>query len=140
MLESSPVSFFFNQGEYEADVITNLDGYLYRLSDDEETVLKISLTDDGGIKKIETVNMSEVTASNMICAAIRIEGSRIWRSVKIPPCPLHFEIKLKGGRITVAYPRPMAQSSLEWDWIEHRMGKDGIIPRDMVVGWREKKN
>lgn len=136
MLESSPVSFFFNQGEYEASVVTSHEGYVYCLSDDEQTLLRITLASDFGVSRIETVNASELTADTKIWKAVRGKETRKW-CLGSPPLP-RYEVKLKNGRIAKAQPRGTAYNAIEW--IEQWMGKDKLIPQDMVAGWREKKS
>ena len=141
MMEFNPVAFYFNQDEYQASVISGHEVKTFiRLPDREKTIVTISLDDDHGIQKIETVTeaqFAEYEAQSEekieIMEAKKVEGS-LQFCLGFPSVP-QYELKLKNGRIISAEPRLDSGSSIKW--IQRYTEK--YIAANEIKGWRVKK-
>jgi hypothetical protein len=142
MIEYCPVAFYFNQNEYEANIISgHAIKTFIRLPDDQKTIVTISLDGDYGIEKIETVTEAQLAGYQAqqdkqkieILDAKKVEGSSRFNT-GLPSVP-QYEIKLKNGKIVAAEPR-LGTGSLQW--IQRYIEK--YIPTNEVKGWRIKKS
>ncbi|MDP3778991.1 MAG: hypothetical protein Q8R30_03060 [bacterium] len=143
MVEYCPISFFFNQDEYEVSVIFgHAVKCFFRLPDGKGTIVTITLDDQYGIGKIETVTEDQIAEYQIrkdaekvdISDARKVEGSSQFHS-GYPPVP-NYEVKLNNGSIVQAEPRLYTGSSIQW--IQRYTEK--FIPHTDIKGWRIKKS
>ena len=144
MIEYCPVSFYFDQNEYEVSVISgHAIKCFFRLPDGKETLVTISLDDQYGIEKIETVTEAQLAAYQArqeedkigIFDAKKVEGSSQFNSGN-PSVP-QYELKLKNGSIIAAEPR-LDGFPMHIQWIQRYIAK--YIPNSDIKGWRIKKS